>query len=1068
MKNLIATYARNTVFANILLLLIILSGIVAGVTMIREFFPEFSLDMITISVAYPGANPEEVEEGVSRKVESAVEGLEGIKQFTTHSSENVSFTLIEVKEGFDVDKVLDRIRNSVNSIATFPVDTEKPIITDLTLKDSVMVFSLSGNMTERRLKEWAEQVKDEILLLPEVTQVTVFGIRDYEISIEVSEEKLRQFGLTFNQIVDAIRRGNLNLAGGTIRTKGEEIRIRTVGRKYTGEELSKIVVLAKPSGEIVTLDKVTDIKDSFTEEPILATINGERAVLLNVYKTSEEDTLAITEAVNNYINKKRQQIPRGATITIIYETSDMLRARINLLVRNGAIGLALVFLILWMFLDIRLSFWSGMGIPISLAGGLVILWGSGGTLNMISLFGFLMVLGIVVDDAIVIGESIFYHRTLGKPPMVAVIDGVMEVGMPVIAAVTTTIVAFLPLAFVGGIMGKFIAIMPVVVIACLGVSLFECLVLLPAHLNHLPDPVRETKKRILLFRWIESFHSVTTKGMEWFIRAVYMPALRKILHWRYVSLCIAISTLLITLGLVQAGIVKFEVFSEVDGFIMTANVEFPNGTPIETTEKALNQIEEALVKLAERTKTKSGDPLLKDRLVLVGQAIGDMSNGPHLGGIIVTMLDSEKRGIHSKDLRIEWEKEVGIIPGVKSVTYTGMQGGPPGAPIEVWIQGQNLDEILAAADDLMARLRKFEGVFQVKSDFSPGKNELRLELKPEARTLGLTVNDLARQVYSGYFGEDAVRIQRGRDDVKIKVRYAADERKKLSDFQRIRIRTQQGYEVPLLSVANIEFSPGYSTITRTNGMRRISVSAEVDTNKTNANEISNTLMAEFIPQLQKQYPSIHASFQGEKKKMAESFESLLIGYPLAMLGIFFIIATMFRSYAQPFIISFTIPFGIIGAIFGHLVLGYNFSMMSIFGMVALAGVVVNDAIVLIERVNENLAEGMPFMDALVNGGARRFRAIFLTTVSTVGGLAPLILETDFQAKFLIPMAISIAAGVTFATILTLVLIPNLFMILNDFRRLAFRIKRGYLPTREEVEPSTKRRIDLLIQAAESH
>lgn len=1061
MKEIIATYARNTVFANILLVLIILSGIIASATMIREFFPEFSLDIITVTVAYPGANPEEVEEGISRKIESSIEGLEGIKQFTTRSNENISVTTIEVKEDYDVDRVLDKIRSNVDGIDTFPVDAEKPIITNLTLKDSVMIFALSGNMSERRLKEWAEVTKDEILLLPEVSQVTVFGIRDYEISIEISEEKLRRFGLTFNQIIDAVRRDNLNLAGGTIRTKGEEIRIRTIGRKYTGEELSKIVVVAKATGEIITLDKVANIKDGFTEEPIIATINGERAVLLNIYKTKEEDTLAITKAVGEFLDLKRQQLPKGATVTTIYATSDMLRARINLLVKNGAIGLTLVFVVLWLFLDLRLSFWSGMGIPISLAGGMVILWLSGGTINMISLFGFLMVLGIVVDDAIVVGEAIFYHRSIGKPPLVAVIDGIQEVGLPVIAAVITTIVAFLPLAYIEGIMGEFIAILPVVVIACLAVSLFECLILLPAHLNHLPDPSLEYKPKFIVLRWVDKLHTKTSKGLEWVVESWYKPALYKILRWRYVSLCTAIAVLMFTIGLLQAGIIKFQVFSEVDGFIMTAEVEFPAGTPIETTRKAVEHIEKSLLTLAEKTETRSGDPLLNDRLILVGQGLNDTGNGSHLGAIIVTMLDSEKRGIHSKDLRIAWEKEVGNIPGIKSVTYAGMQGGPPGAPIEIWVQGHDLDQILKASDDLMNRLKKFEGIYQVKSDFSPGKNELRLELKPEARTLGLTVNDLASQVYSGYFGEDAVRIQRGRNDIRIKVRYTADERKRLSDFQKIRIRTQAGYEVPLLSVANIDFSPGYSSIIRTDGMRRVSVSAEVDNNKTNANEISNKLITDFIPKLKQRYPTVHASFQGEKKKMAESFGSLFIGYPLAMLGIFFIIATMFRSYAQPFIISMTVPFGIIGAIFGHLILGYDFSMMSIFGMVALAGVVVNDAIVLIERINENLAEGMKFVDAIVQGGARRFRAIILTTISTAGGLAPLIAETDFQAKFLIPMAISLAAGVIFATVLTLVLIPNLFMILNDFRRLSFKLRKGTLPTREEVEPATTRKVDLL-------
>lgn len=1057
MKQLIAVYARNTVFANLLMLVIILGGVVAAGSMIREFFPEFSLDIITVTIAYPGANPEEVEEGVSRKVETAIEAIEGVKQYTTHSSENVSVTTIEVLEGFSVDKVLDRVRSKVNGISTFPVDAEKPVITDLTTRESVMIFGLSGNMSERRLKEWAESLKDEIVALPEVSYVEIFGVRDYEISVEVSEETLRSYGLTFAQLVNTIRRENMNLAGGSIQTRGEEIRIRTVGRRYTGEELRNMVVIAQPDGTLITLEQLATIRDGFTETPILATINGERAVLLSIVKTSKEDTLVITNAMRTFITAKRAQLPEGASITIIYETSEMLRARINLLLRNGVIGLALVFLILWMFLDLRLSFWSGMGIPISLAGGFIILWGYGGTINMISLFGFLMVLGIVVDDAIVVGESIFYHRSQGKSSIRAVVDGVSEVGMPVVAAVTTTIVAFLPLSYVGGIMGKFISILPVVVIACLSVSLIECLLLLPAHLNDLPDPRRQSLRRNIVVRWTGSFHQWTAKGLLWLIRYTYIPFLRRALYWRYISLSVAISILLICIGLVRAGIIKFEVFPEVDGFIMTASVEFPEGTPLEITQKAVKQVEAALLRLAEKTETKTGEPLLEQRLVMVGQAVGGNASGSHVGGIIVTMLPSERRGIHSKDIRIAWEKETGPIPGIKELVFSGMGGGPQGSPIEVWVQGHDLDRILAASNELMDRLRQFDGLYQIRSDFSPGKNEIRLKLKREARTLGLTVNDLATQVYAGYFGEDAVRIQRGRDDIRIKVRYTAEERKRLSDFKRIRIRTSRGFEVPLLSVAELTFSPGFSTITRTDGLRRIKVSSEVDTKRTNANEVVNELMKSYVPELSQRYPGLRFSFQGEKKNMAESFGSLYVGYPLAMVGIFFIIATMFRSYAQPLLISLVIPFGIIGAILGHLVLGYQFTMMSVFGIVALAGVVVNDAIVLIERVNENLAEGMPFQESIINGGARRFRAIFLTTISTVGGLAPLILETDFQAKFLIPMAISIAAGVAFATVLTLVLLPGLFMILNDIRRALFWFKHKTLPTREAVEPASRRR-----------
>jgi multidrug efflux pump subunit AcrB len=1062
MKRVIAAFARNTVFANIVLVLIFLAGGIAVMSMIRVNFPEFSLDMITISVPYPGADPEEVEEGISRKIEEALEGLEGMKQYTTQSSENVGTAIIEVKENYDIDEVLDRVRTKVSSISTFPVDAEKPVITELILKDPVMLLYLSGDMSERRIKEWSEKIKDEIQLLPEVSHVQIFGARGYEINIEVSEERLREYGLTFNMIKDAIRRSSLNLSGGTIRTRGEEIRVRTMGRKYTGEALSSIVVIARPEGEIITLDRVAFINDGFTEDPINALINGEPSVLLIVYKTKEEDALVISEAVQQFISQKQRQLPAGANIKIFYDNTDMLRSRISLLTKNGIIGLTIVFLLLWCFLNARLSFWSGMGIPISIAGALAILWAMGGTINMISLFGLIMVLGIVVDDAIVVGEAIYFHRKQGKPPLTAAVDGVSEVGMPVLAAVTTTIVAFIPLFYVGGIMGKFIAILPAVVIACLVVSLLECFILLPAHLSNLPDPNASNNNLNPLTRRLELVHRLTSSGMEWFVARIYTPLLSKALYWRYISFCIAISTLLLTIGLVKGGVLKFEVFPEIDGFIMTSTVEFPGGTPPEVTKQAIEQIDAALLRLAKHTQTRSGDPLIQDRLSLVGQTLEDIPrSGPHMGSVQAILLDSERRGIHSKDLMFKWEKEIGPIPGVKSLTFSGFGMGPPGAPIEVWLQGRDMGDILAAADDLMDRLRKFEGVFQIRSDFSPGKNEMRLELKPQARTLGLTVEDLARQIYAGYYGDEAARLQRGRDDIRIKVRYTADERSKISDLERVRVRTRNGYEVPLISVADISFAPGYSTITRTDGLRRVAVSADVDTNRANANEIFSELSSNFFPQLKKRYPGIYVALQGEQKKMRESLGTLFVGYPLAILGIFIIIATMFRSYAQPFVILFTVPFGIIGAVIGHLLLGYDLSIMSVFGMVALTGVVVNDAIVLIERVNENIAEGMPFFDAILSGGARRFRAIFLTSISTVGGLAPLIVETDLQAKVLIPMALSIAAGIAFATVLTLVLVPSLLALLNDARLLVHRLRHGYWPKRVDVEPARNRHVDPL-------
>jgi multidrug efflux pump subunit AcrB len=1069
MKRLVEAFTRNTVFANIILSMIFLCGIIGAQSMIREIFPKFSLDMIDIRVSYPGADPEEVEEGISRKIEEALEGEEGIKRITTNSAENVATAMIEVDEAYNVQEVLNRVRSAVDSISSFPVDAEEPIVSEMILQDAVLNIGLSGDMPERRLKEWAEIIKDDLQQLPEISQVQIFGVRDYEISIEVSEEKLQEYGLTLEQVSRAVRQSNLNMAGGTIRTEGEEIRLRTMGRKYTGKELEKIVVLARPQGQLITLDRVATIRDGFTEDPIMARINGNQGAVIQIFKTDEQDTLSIARAGYAYIEEKQKELPAGIELAIFADITPLLQARIDMLVKNGLIGICLVLLILWIFLDIRLSFWAGMGMPISIAGALGILWAVGGSINMISLFSLIMVLGIIVDDAIVVGEAIYVHRKQGEGPLRAAVEGVMEVGLPVIAAVTTTIVAFIPLMFVGGIMGKFIRILPIVVIACLSISLVECLVILPAHLSHLPDPNgKNGRKRGIINRFGRWFHRHTAELLEWFIEQIYRPFVCRAIEWRYVSLSVAITILLLTIGMVRGGIIKYEMFEEIDGTILVANVEFPNGTPPEVTVEAVRRLEGAMERVAARTKTTSEQPLVKNTFSLIGESIGSIPRqGPNLGGVLVEMIESEDRGVHSQELMVAWEEEIGAISGVQSLTITGMEAGPPGAPIEIWVQGRSMDEILAAANDLTEKLGGFSGVYQIRSDFNPGKREIRLALKPEARALGLTVEDLARQVNSGYFGHEALRLQRGRDDIRVKIKYTENERSRFSNIEQVRIRTHGGREIPLRSVAEMTYAPGYSTITRTDGMRRVAVSAEVDSNKANTEEILTSLAKDYFPALEQQYPNIFVSIQGEQEKTRESFSSLAIGYPIALLGIFIIIATIFRSYVQPLIIMVTVPFGIIGAIFGHLLMGYSLSIMSVFGIVALAGVVVNDAIVLIERINNNLAEGMSLFEAIENGGARRFRAIFLTSISTIGGLTPLILETDLQARFMIPMALSIAAGVAFATVLTLVLIPSLLVILNDIRRLVHYYWTLEWPTREAMEPATLRNVDLLEEQSQA-
>lgn len=1079
-----AAFARNRVFANILMVMILFAGGLSAFLLTRETFPNFSADTLLVKVFYPGADPEEVEEGISRKIEEAIDGIEGIRRYTTQSAEGVSTTTIEVLDNYNIARVTDEVRNAVDAISTFPVDAERPTITELRISDEVMDVALSGTLTDRQLKEWGERLRDELRRLPEVSQVRLAGVREYEIGIEISEAALREYGLTFDQVAGAVTGSSLNLAGGTIRTEGEEIRIRTLGRAYTGDEFGAIVVVARPTGEIITLDRLATIRDDFVEDAVVYRLNGEPAVNIQVLKTAEEDAVTISRAVRAWVGEKNAELPPGATLTVLLDWSELIDARLSMLARNGLIGLLLVFLVLWAFLDLRLSFWASLGIPISLAGALFLMYAMGESLNMISMFALIMVVGIIVDDAIVVSEAIYVHRKRGDGPLEAAVNGTMEVGLPVIAAITTSCVAFMPLLFIAGLFGKIIAILPIAVIAALLVSLVEALILLPAHLNDLDDPNRPPKPG--RFRAASrAVHNFFGGGLERFTEQRYKPMLHWALHHRYITLAASITLVLLTVGMVRGGFVRFEVFPSIDGNLVQAEVEMPNGTPVEITAVAVEQLTRALDEVASGMTSRTGEPLVQNVITSVGGAVGTTvggmrEGGAHKGFVRVELLDTERRGIPATAIEEAWNNAIGDIPGAVALSFSGIETGPPGADIEIWLQGEDYDDLLAAADAFVEKLSSFEGLYQVASDYRAGRNEMRFELKPEARTLGLTTNDLARQVNAGYFGQEALRLQRGRDDIRVRVRYTADERARVADVESIRIRTPDGREVPLLSVADVSFAPGFSTITRTDGLRRVAVTARTGTGA-NAREILDYLqngsaqqrnnrrgVAEaatidgpapgvpFFEEIRQQHPGITLSVQGRQRESMDSLSSLAVSFPLAMLGIFVIIATIFRSYFQPFVIMFIIPFAVLGAIYGHLLLNIPVSLMSMFGIVALTGVVVNDAIVFIEAFNHNIAAKQKFFDALIGAGARRLRAIVLTTISTCGGLMPLILERDLQAQVVVPMAVSIAAGVAFATLLTLVLMPCLLAIGNDFRCIAHYARHRRWPVRELVEPGRSR------------
>jgi len=1064
MNHIIKAFAQNRVFANLIMVTILMVGILSAFVMVREDMPDMQMDTIVISVVYPGADPEEIEEGISRKIEDAIDGLEGIDEITSTSSEGQSQTTITVIDGYDPDSLLDRVRNEVDSITTFPQDAENPSIIRPQIQKAVISLALISQMPETRLKEWADTVKKQIQRLPGVSQVNLSGTRSYEISVEISQATLLKYNLSIDEIAQIIKNSSLNQTGGTLKTHDQEIRLRTIGRKYTGNEFADIKIIKGENGQTVYLKDIAQIKDGFTENKLSIRANGQSAVLLNVL-AGDEDTIKIADKVRQYQKLTNDSLPQGSELIVLSDNTQSTRANLDTLFSNAVMGLVLVFILLWLFMDTKISFWVGMGIPVSLLGGLAIVNFAGITLNKITLFGLIMVLGIVVDDAIVVGESIFYHRKKGASPLDAVVNGVSEVGLPVLASILTTMVAFIPLYNIDGMMGKFIVALPTAVIGCLVISLMECMMILPAHLSDLKDMNQPIQKKNPILAYIEKFHNFTVGSMEWVGQRVYLPILKQCVRYRYlfVSACIAI--LLLCGGLVKGGLIKFNVFPKQASSIIVASVKFPEGSPFAITQDAVKRLEIAAKKAADSIQSLSKVPLITNVLATIGQEAGEKAGNletatPNIGGVRVSLMDPSQSGVHSDDFILAWEQAAGDIIGVQSLDFSASNSGPPGAPIEICVQGETLDQITAAADLIAKRLKTIDGVSQVYTDNTPGKTELKFRLKKEAEYLGVNLSDLGGQIYNAYYGAKALKIQRGNDEVEVNLRFTSDERQTGASIQDYKIKIDDDTWVPLSAIADMSYAPGFSTITRKNGYRQVMVSAKVDTAKIVAGEVTSAFEEGLFRDLKTQYPDIRIVLEGDAKRSAESFGSLYLWIPIAIMGMFAIIATMFRSYVQPTLVLFTVPFGLVGAILGHYIMGHMLSLLSVFGMVALTGVVVNDAIVLIERINVNLEEGMDFFDAVFQGGVRRFRAVMLTSISTVGGLLPLILETSQYAQQLIPMGISLAFGVAFATILTLGMIPCLFTIMNDARMgKAVLFGQGNL-SRHTLEPAFARNMSI--------
>ena len=1057
MNRAIEWFAHNRVTANLLMIAIIVAGVISLSQIKLEVFPEFSADLIRVSVAYLGAAPEEVEEGVCVRVEEAIQDLEGIKKITATASENIGTVVIEVETGYDIRKLLDDIKSRVDAITTFPRETEKPVVQEILNRRQVINVAISGQADEKSLKFLGERIRDEISDLPEISQVELTAARPYEIAIEVSEEALRRYGLTFDEVAQAVRLSSLDLPGGSIKTSSGEISLRTKGQAYRGQEFENLILRTSADGTRLKLGDVATIVDGFAESDQFSRFNNEPTVLVQIFRVGEENALTVANAVKEYIAEAQLRMPEGIHLTTWQDDSLLLKDRLNLLLHNGRNGFILVFLALALVLRLRLAWWVTVGMIISFFGAFWVMPNFDVSINMISLFAFILVLGIIVDDAIIVGENVYTHLEQGKSSLRAAIEGAQGVAVPVTFAVLTTVAAFSPLLSVAGFMGKIMRVIPIIVIATLLFSLVESLLILPAHLSHLH--LKNKKKPSWgLAKWWDKFQEGFAVKLRYFINVHYRNILDLALRWRYLSISLGVGMLILTIGLVAGGRIKFTFMPQVEADNVVALLTMPQGTSADVTAQAVKVLEENALKL--KNEFKDGDstpiqhilasvgsqPFLTRQMNPGGPSTSTFS-GSHLGEVNLQWFSAEIRDVTSPELAQRWRELGGTVPDAEKLIFSSSLFSV-GEAINFQLAGANYEELQLAANELKARIGEYPGVFDISDSFRGGKKEIKLKIKPEAEALGLSLSDLARQVRQAFYGEEVQRIQRGRDDIRVMVRYPENQRKSLGDLENMRIHIPGGGEVPFHIAAEVQQGIGFASINRTDRKRTINITADVDLSKANANEIVADISANVMPYLLEKYPGLSYSLEGEQSEQQKTLAGLGRGFLFALLIIYILLAIPFRSYSQPFIVMSAIPFGLIGAIWGHVFMGLNLTILSGFGVVALTGVVVNDSLLMVDFVNRARASGLPLHEAIREAGGSRFRPIMLTSLTTFAGLTPLLLERSLQAQFLIPMAISLAFGVMFATLITLILVPCIYHILEDVK---VGLAKGWRRVRTEPE-----------------
>lgn len=1027
----LAWMTKNSVAANILMFFLLIFGAVRTCDMKKEVFPEFQIDSIIINVAYPGASPEEVEQGVILAIEENIRGIDGIKDIRSTASENVGVVTVSLLLGTSTSQALNDIKAAVDRVSSFPEDIERPVVFLPSFRNQVMSLAVYGDHDPRSLKAIAEQVRMELLQDPDVSVVEVSGLPPLEISIEISQENLRRYGLTIDDVAGIVKQASIELPGGVVKAKGGEILLRTTERRETGEEFGDIIVRALPDGTKVRLRDIAKIKDGFAETDQIAQFNGKRAVMLNIFRVGKQTPVQVSNAVQRYIEDNEHKLPPGVELGIWVDMSEWYEGRMDLLFRNAWLGLILVLIILGLFLEVKLAFWVTMGIPISFIGSLVYIGSTDVSINMLSMFAFIVVLGMVVDDAIVVGEVVYAKREQGLPRLEAAIAGVKEVAAPVTFAIITTVMAYMPMLFVPGIMGKFFRVIPIVVITVLLMSLVESLLILPAHLAHSsPSSPRG------LFAFIGRGQQRVSRGLTRAIHYFYVPVITAAAKRRYLTLAASVAIFIASIGIIAGGRMDFVFFPSVEGDFVIIETQMPYGTSIERTRRVQDIVQNKAIEVLGRHGGKSITRAMYSNLGAAGLTRNDpgrpAAGGTHLSEVAVYLVPMDQRSVTTEQFVREWREAIGEIPGVERMTF--MFGtGPASKAIDIELRHTNTERLNAAADDLGQRLREFAGVYDINDGLEDGKQQIDLELRPEARALGLNELMLARQIRSAFFGAEAVRQQRGRDEQRVYVRLPRSERESEYNIEELIIRTPLGTEIPLSQAAMITRGVSYTAIRRINGARALSITAEVDTSVNNGNKIMTEINSKFKAEFLRKYPGLEFGLGSGALDERESMAALGQGFIIALIGMYALLAVAFKSYVQPIVVLLAIPFGIVGAIYGHLLLDFDMSMMSMMGAVALSGVVINDSLILIVAVNRLRERGHSALDAVIEGSTIRFRPILLTSLTTFFGLAPMLLETSVQARFLIPMAISLAFGVMFATFITLLLVPAAYLIVDDIK-----------------------------------